>query len=208
MAKRRVSSRAATRGLDAIVLAGGQSKRLGTPKALLPLGDTTLIGAVLSRLKPVFRQVIVVAKQGHNLPNLGVELLTDDLPEQGPLVGLVRGLAASDAPWCLLVGCDMPFLNPHVISRMAERLEGCDILAPYLEGRMQTLHAFYSRECLPTANKLLGDGVTSLQALLRRCRVKSMGADEFLDLDPDMLSFRDVDTPEEYRAAQELAWKG
>lgn len=193
-----------TMQLDALVLAGGESRRMGQPKAFLPLGDTTLLGVVVARLRPLFRQVLVVAREKKGLCGIDAQVLTDDRPERGPLVGLARGLAASDAPWCFVVGCDMPLLRPQVICRMAERLEGCDILALHLEGRFQPLHAFYARQCLPHIGELLDSGTTSLQALFPRCRIRMMAAADFLDIDPDLLSFRDIDTTEDYQAAQRL----
>ncbi|MEE8443207.1 MAG: molybdenum cofactor guanylyltransferase, partial [Dehalococcoidia bacterium] len=153
-----------THDLDALVLAGGESKRVGSPKALLPLDGTTLIGTIIARLQPLFRKVLVVARDNKTLADLGVEIVTDSHLERGPLVGLARGLSASDAPWCFVVGCDMPSLNQQVIRRMTERLRGCDILAPELGGWLQPLHAFYSQGCLPYARDLLDNGVTSLRA--------------------------------------------
>ena len=103
---------------------------------------TQVLSTVLARLRALFRRVLVVARDEEGLRGLDVEVLADGRLERGPLVGMVRGLEASDAPWCFVVGCDMPFLNPEAIRRMVERLGECDILAPYLEDRSQTLHAF------------------------------------------------------------------
>ena len=192
-----------THDLDALVLAGGESRRMNFPKALLPLGSGTLIGTVLALLQPLFRRVLVVARDSEGLAGLGVEVLTDERPERGPLVGLARGLAASDAPWCFLVGCDMPFLRSEVIQRMAERLSGCDILVPHLEGRFQSLHAFYGQGCLPYARELLEKGITFPRALFPHCRVRTVAAADFLDIDPDLLSFRDLNTMEDYQAARQ-----
>jgi molybdopterin-guanine dinucleotide biosynthesis protein A len=193
-----------TLDLDALVLAGGESRRMGLHKALLPLGYTTLLGMVVERLHPLFRRVLVVARHKESLPHLDAAVLTDDRWERGPLVGLVRGLAASDAPYCFVVGCDMPFLRPKVIHRMTERLQGCDILTPLVQGHPQPLHAFYSRRCLTFARELLAGGVTSLRALFPLCQVQTVPASELLDLDPDLLSFRDLDTMQDYQAAKQL----
>lgn len=191
--------------LDALVLAGGESRRVGSPKALLPLGGTTLIRTVIAILHPLFRRVMVVARSSQSLGKLDVEILTDTRLERGPLVGLARGLAASDAPWCFVVGCDMPFLRPQVIRRMAAYLGGCDILAPQVEGWLQPLHAFYGQGCLPYAEELLDSGVTSLRSLFPLCKVRGIAAADFLDIDPELLSLKDVNTMDDYQAAQRLA---
>ena len=195
----------ALQNLDALVLAGGESSRMGGPKALLPVGNTTLLGATIDRLRPLFRQVLVVTRDRDALMGLDVEVLTDDRPERGPLVGLARGLAASDAPWCFVAGCDMPFLNPAVIGLMAQYLEGYEVVVPSVNGRLQPLHAFYSHECLPLARDLLDSGKKSMHALLDRCHVRTIGSEALMALDPEFLSFRDVDTQEAYRVVQNLA---
>lgn len=190
--------------LDALVLAGGESRRMGRPKALLPFGDTTLLGAVVKRLRPLFRRVLVVAREKESFRGVDVEVITDDRLERGPLVGLARGLAATEAPWCFVVGCDMPFIQPKVIKHMARLLDGCDALAPLVGGRVQPLHAFYSRRCLSPATQLLDAGRVSLQALLASCRLSTIGADELAPLDSDLLSFKDVDTVKDYAEAKAL----
>ena len=178
---------------------------MGVPKAHLPFGNATLLETVVAILRPVFKTVYVVGREPEPLAGLGVPLLIDDRDDQGPLVGLARGLAASDARWCFAVGCDMPFLSPQVILRMASLLDGRDVLAAKVEGRIQPLHAFYSTGCLPTALGLLENGTTSLKALLATCKVRYVDGREFLDLDPELASFMDLDTEEEYRAARRLA---
>lgn len=191
--------------LAALVLAGGKSRRMGQPKALLPFGNTTLLGAVVERLRPLFHKVLVVAREKESLREIDAQVLTDDRRERGPLVGLARGLAATETPWCFVVGCDMPFLQPEVIKYMARLLDRCDVLAPVVEGRLQTLHAFYSRRCLSLATQLLDTGSVSLRALLAACQVRTIDVAELAHLDPGFLSFKDVDTIKEYTHAKRLA---
>ena len=109
---------------------------MGVPKAHLPFGNATLLETVVATLRPVFKTVYVVCRDRERLAGLGATLLIDDRDDQGPLVGLARGLSASDARWCFAVGCDMPFLSPQVIRRMASFLDDCDVLAANVEGRI------------------------------------------------------------------------
>ena len=196
-----MSERSDISQMDAIVLAGGDSRRMGSPKATLPFGGTTLLGAVVEALRPVFRQVLVVTRDKAPLSGLDVEILEDDRPLQGPLVGLARGLSHSGAPWCFVAACDMPFLQTEVIRKMATHLRGCDAVVPEYNGHLQTLHAFYSSGCLSIAEDLLGQGITSMKALLSRCRVTKLTEGHFASVPVEVRSFRDLDTDEEYRAA-------
>ncbi|MBT97652.1 MAG: hypothetical protein CL902_03380 [Dehalococcoidia bacterium] len=187
--------------LDAIVLAGGDSRRMGAPKANLPFGDTSLIGTAVAALKPVFRNVLVVTRDKSQLPDLGVEVLEDQHSLQGPLVGVARGLAHSEAPWCFVAACDMPFLKIEVIKAMVPHLTDCDAVIPQHGGRLQTLHAFYRSSCLPIAEEILGDGITSLRELVSRCRATELPEEIFLNDGNGLSSFRDLDNTEDYQQA-------
>lgn len=194
---------------DALVLAGGRSVRMGVPKAALPWGTTTVIGTAIATLLPLFRRVFVIAREERDLAqelrDMDVRLLHDDRPERGPLVGLAVGLAASDAPWCFVAGCDMPLLRPDVIARMARELDGAaDIVAARVGGRIQPLHAFYSARCLSRAQALLQSGVTSLRGLFSTCDVRVVEGESFADIDPDLVSFMDLDTVKDYQMARRL----
>ena len=193
--------------LDAIVLAGGGSRRMGAAKATLPFGSTSLVGAAVGALRPVFRRVLVVTRDKSSLsgllPGSDVEILEDERPLHGPLVGVARGLAHSDAPWCFVAACDMPFLQARVVRMLAAHLGDCDAVVPEHNGRLQTLHAFYSRRCLPIAEELLEQGLTSMRDLLSHCRVTELSQDRFTGIPGGARSFHDLDTVEEYRAALE-----
>ena len=192
--------------LDAIVLAGGESRRMGSPKATLPFGGKTLVTVVVEALRPIFRQVLVVTRDAASLSGLpdcvDVKVLEDGRPLRGPLVGVARGLAYSDAPWCFVAACDMPYLQAEVIREMAAHLVDCDAVVPEYKGRLQTLHAFYSSGCLPIAEGLLGRGITSMKALLSSCRVIELSQDLFEHVPGGLRSFRDLDTSDEYGAAR------
>ncbi len=191
--------------LDAIVLAGGQSRRMGQPKALLPWQGLTLVEATVDRLRPSFRRVLVVSKPGFPMPSLPATLVHDAPHLSGPLAGLAAGLAASDASYCFTLGCDMPFVEPRALALMAEHLESVQALALRLEGRVQPLHAFYHRDCLPLAEALLSQGRTSLMALLDHCHPRILDVEALPDAEVCRRSLADLDTPQQYQVAlQEL----
>ncbi|MBI4197817.1 MAG: molybdenum cofactor guanylyltransferase [Chloroflexi bacterium] len=199
-----------TKTMDAILLAGGESRRMGQPKALLPWRDGTLMAAAANALRPLFRQVLAVTHAGVPLPVLaGVQVHVDGMAGpgsrfshlHGPLLGIATGLAASDAPWCFVAACDMPFLNPCLVRSMAQRLEGCELLSLRVNGHLQPLHAFYSRACLPKAVALLERGVTAPKALLDACNVRIVDSGDLPSARADESALWDLDTPEQYRAA-------
>ena len=196
-----MSGKPALPELDAVVLAGGDSRCMGSDKATLPFRGTTLVDAVAGVLAPMFRRVLVIAREPGLVTSANAEILTDDRPLHGPLVGLARGLAHSGAPWCFVTACDMPFVQPAVVLEMAAHLGDCDAVVPENGGRLQYLHAFYSQSCLPRAEALLEQGSTSLRALLSQCEVTQLDEDIFRHLPNAGQSFLDLDTTEEYRSA-------
>ncbi|MCI0785476.1 MAG: molybdenum cofactor guanylyltransferase [Chloroflexi bacterium] len=186
---------------DALVLAGGRSRRMGTPKASLPINGVAMIESVLRVVEPIFRRTLVVARPDIALPSLEAEVVFDQFPDRGPLAGLISGLQATTARWCFVTGCDMPFLDSEVIRLMAGQLEGAEVVAVRSSGRIQPLHAFYHRDCLGRGESLLREGVTSLMALHDRCQVKVFDEAEFAGGGRLRRSLWDLDTPEEYAAA-------
>ncbi len=185
----------------ALILAGGRSRRMGTPKASLPINGGAMIESVLRVVEPIFRRTLVVARPDIALPSLKAKVIFDRFPDQGPLAGLISGLQATTYQWCFVTGCDMPFLDPKVIRLMAGQLESAEIIAVRSSGRVQPLHAFYNRDCLGRGESLLREGVTSLMALHGQCQVKVFDEAEFGGGGRLRRSLRDLDTPEEYAAA-------
>ncbi len=184
--------------VDAIVLAGGDSRRMGTAKATLAFGDTSLVDTVVAKLRPVFRNVFVVTRDKDLLAGLGVEVLEDTHSLQGPLVGVARGLSHSNAPWCIVAACDMPIIQVEVIKKMAIQAVNSEAVIPIYDGRLQTLHAFYSSACLLVAQDLLEHGITSMKALAERCLVTELPEDHFALIPCGLKSFRDLDTIQDY----------
>ena len=186
---------------DALVLAGGRSRRMGTPKASLPINGVAMIESVLRVVEPIFRRTLVVARPDIALPSLETEVVFDQFPDRGPLAGLISGLQATTARWCFVTGCDMPFLDSEVIRLMAGQLESAEVVAVRASGTIQPLHAFYHRDCLGRGESLLREGVTSLMALHVRCQVKVFDEAEFAGGGRLRRSLWDLDTPDEYAAA-------
>lgn len=193
------------RNVNAIVLAGGSSERMGYPKALLDFDGLRLIDRIINVLEPIFHKVLVVGGDPEIISDRIV--IADDNILNGPLVGLQRGMLVSDASWNFVIGCDMPFLNSMVIKRMAGRLQDTEVVLARIEGHLQPLHGFYSRGCLPNIHTLLNGGVTSLRALISLSDISILDSRDFIDIDPELRSFQDIDTPQEYHEALNLAKK-
>ncbi len=187
----------------AIVMAGGDSSRMGTDKANVTLGEKTLLQSVIATMQQLFPQVIVSVRQ----PRAGIDLpqVCDEQPDGGPLAGLVASLGQITTPWAFMVACDMPFIMPAVIERIAQQRGECQAVVPVVNGQPQPLAAFYSPVCAVEIREILdSDGKHSLRALLERLDVCYVDETDLSDADPHLRSFFDLDTPQDVAQALKI----
>lgn len=191
----------------AVILAGGDSRRMGQDKAALPLHGRTLLQHVADALVQVFPQVIVSVRQ----PRAGLDLpqVCDAVLEGGPLAGLAAAMECIETPWIFAAGCDMPFLVPVVMEELARRRDGHQAVVPLVQGHPQPLAAFYARDCLDAIRDIRErGGKQSLRALLERLDVCYVDEAQLKEFDPQLRSFFDLDTPADVAAVSngESGW--
>ncbi len=188
-----------------IVLCGGRSSRMGRPKAWLPFAGELLLPRVVRLLSDAVAPVVVVAAPGQDLPPLPADVILAHDPEdgRGPLLGLAAGLAAlpagTDAAYAS--SCDVPLLRPAFVRRMIELLDASAACVPQVDGRLHPLAAVYRREVAAAAGQLLAAGRPRLTDLCTIIRARIVTAAELADVDPELWSLRNVNTPEDYAAA-------
>jgi len=188
-----------------IVLAGGRSERMGVAKALLRLNGETFLQRAVSVLSDPCERVIVVAAQGQPVPDLvGCKIVTDEEPGLGPLGGLVTGFAASGDQWHLVLACDLPLARPDVLRLLIGGCEGVDAVVPRTGGRLQPLLAAYSAACMEAGRQALAGGQRAVAAMLDRVKLIVLEEEALRRADPDLISFFNVNTWEEYQDARRL----
>lgn len=199
-------------GASGIVLAGGRSRRLGRDKALETIGGQVLIRRVIDRLSQVTDGVSVVVAdhtQAETLPlDNRQQVVLDRYPGGGSLGGIFSGLQAASQDWGVVVACDMPFLNLNLIRRMLELREGADAVVPVLAGRVEPTHAVYSKVCLPFMEQLLQANDLKVSLFFDKVRVVYLPEADMAALDPDGLSFFNVNSPADLERALVLADQG
>ena len=182
----------------AVVLAGGESRRFGSDKALARFRGEPLIARVVRELRNVgFNQVAIAAKEPEKYADAapGAELLRDVRPIQTPLAGLAAGLRASRYPLVFACAADMPFAaDAALIDALTAAIAGHDAAVPHAAGSLQPLCGLWWKDaCLRAAEALLArprpPGPRAILPLVRAAR---------LDW-PDPRPFLDADTPEVLR---------
>jgi molybdopterin-guanine dinucleotide biosynthesis protein A len=122
----------------------------------------------------------------------------------GPLGGIATALRAAAHERVLVVATDMPLLNPMLLGHLLTLAPTADIVIPRVEGRTQQLHAVYSRTCLPAIDEQLARNDFKIDRFFARVRVHIIEEDEIRRLDPDLHSFRNINTEEDWQAVQAL----
>ncbi len=193
-------------GLGVAVLAGGASTRMGTNKALLrPRPNTpSLIETVVARLSEAgLAPHLLVTNSPQDFAFLNIPIVTDDIPGEGSLGGIYTALNHPTDERTLIVACDMPLLNPALLRYMASLSTEADVLVPRwtdAEGnpRIEMLHAIYSRRCIEPIRKRIEAGKLKVQALLEDVSVEYLDEAELRRYDPQLESFRNINTPQEW----------
>lgn len=190
--------------MTGVILAGGQSRRMGTDKALLELQGKPLIQWAVEALSRVCDPVLVVTNAPSRYCFLGVEMVGDLLPGLGALAGIHAGLFFSKTQRAFVAGCDMPLLSPELINHMGQACGPWDVLVPKVGEFLEPLHAFYSRRCLGFLEKLLFSGSRRILDLYPLVRVRIFQEEEIRRLDPDLRSLMNVNTPEDLALLRSL----
>ena len=186
----------------AIILAGGDSRRMGQDKAMLMFAGQPLIQTVLANMQKLFSITLLSVRQ--HRPEIDLPQIYDVQTEGGPLVGLVSALAQITTPWAFVVACDMPFVSPALVEQLAAQRAQYQAVVPVVGGRIQPLAAFYAGSSVATMRAGLALGDSSLMDALKRLHVCYVSEEELLQTDPQLRSFFDLDTPEDVATAQGL----
>ena len=185
--------------MSAIVLAGGRSSRFGRDKLAEPVGEVTLLDRAIAAVRGVARDVLVVAAPGAVLHlREGVRLVHDERAFEGPLAGCLAGLTAAREPLVLVVGGDMPTLQPEVLGLLVRTLETSSAEGAVLEHQGERQHlplALRTGSGTTLVRQLVAEGERRLGALPERLIVRVLAEAEWRPLDPDAATLRDVDEP-------------
>jgi molybdenum cofactor guanylyltransferase len=198
-----------------IVLAGGRSSRMGSPKAALEWHGSTLLRRVVGIVgRAVDGPIVVVRAPDQALPALpdAVEVVEDAREGRGPLQGLVAGLEAvrDRAPIAYVSSTDVPLLHPRFVARVIAALDDdVDVVLPHVRGFPQPLSAAYRTELADTVERLIAEDRMRPAFLFEACRVRRLDAAALLAdpalaaLDPELDSVLNLNEPADYDAARE-----
>jgi phospholipid/cholesterol/gamma-HCH transport system ATP-binding protein len=180
------------------VLVGGRSTRMGRDKALLPIGEETLLEHAARAVEAAAGNVTLIGPP-ERYPNLTYRILPDQVEDAGPLGGLVTALTIMETDWALICACDLPGVTPEFLRSMVEIAESgkvdADCVIPETASGLQPLCAVYHRRCLDRARTALDRKSLKMQDFVSTLRTNVVPVS-------DSALLRNVNTPEDYSHAQ------
>ena len=178
----------------AIILAGGQSRRMSREKPLLPVNGGYLIETIIAQIRPCFDQILISAGNRRKFAFLGLPVVEDEAPGQGPLLAILSALRASPHAGNFILACDIPVVNIPFLQTILAKAAHWEIVVPrYHDGKTEPLFAVYNRSIIPAIERQLGTGDRRISSLFKTCR------SEFVPMDGQKW-FRNLNTYEEYHA--------
>ena len=195
--------------VTAVILAGGMSRRLGRNKALEPFQGEPLVRRVIRRMSHVTSNIIIVANDEERVAELdlpdNVTPVIDEYPGKGSLGGIYTGLRAAMTDWAVFCACDMPFPSPGLYDALLAERDANDAVVPVVDGRPEPIHAAYSHACLqPIREKLAADRL-KISGFFEDVRVCYFTEDRVRAIDPNLLSFFNINTPQDLEKANQIA---
>jgi len=191
--------------VSGVILAGGQSRRMGFNKAFLEVGGRPIIERVIEKVALISKEILLVTNTPDEYAHLGYPALPDAYPGMGALGGIYSGLKAARNPYALVVACDMPFLSAPLLRYMTLLAPGHDAVVPRTDKGIEPLHALYSKACLPAMEQLLDKNKLRIIAFYSQVRVRYVEQEEIETLDPKHLSFFNVNSPADLQWARAVA---
>lgn len=183
----------------AVILAGGNSTRMGFDKQLLSINNQRLIDIIIDKLQTEFSQIIVVTNRIEYYLKSNYMVIKDKIKGKGPLGGVHSGLVEAQSKFVYFIACDMPNVNIDYIKYMKKKIKQSDVKACITKCGMhiEPFNAFYSRDIISDIEKYLLEGGTSIKPLLRELNIHYIEEDKAREYSPNWGMFLNLNTKED-----------
>ncbi len=195
-----------TAHINAYILAGGKSARMGEDKGMLKLGQKRMINHVLDQVKRCADEVVIVANKS-DYAQFGFRCIPDIYKGLGPIGGIYSALKDSGTHYNFVVGCDMPFLGYEIVNYLIDRAVNADVTIPTIGGKMQPLCGIYTQACVGLIEEKIKANQLKMMSFIsasdhQLIAMESSGMD-FVH------QFENINTPEAYDQALKytIKWK-
>lgn len=191
------------------IMAGGQSRRMGTDKAFVPLLGRPMIEHVLARVGKLGQaDTFIVTNTPEPYAYLGLPVFTDVIPGAGSLGGIYSALVRSSTPLTCVVGCDLPLASPvllhHLLACAAEDAGPYDAIVPRYQGTPQGLHAIYAQTARSAIEAYIAQQRYRIKEVLAAIHTRFVDEPEYAAFAPEGDAFRNVNTPEDLAMLEQI----
>lgn len=192
--------------INGFVLAGGNSSRMGQDKALMCFGKKPLVLRTAQILRPFVEEVMLLAPPDR-YRNLGLRVVTDRWPDQGPLAAICTGLLTSSADWGIFLACDLPLVSRHFIQFLIQRVRATcsDAVVPRTEDTWQPPSAAYHIRCRTPFVRSIEAGRRSVIGLLEEVRVDVVTLEDMAGAGLSGMELANMNTPQHWKRIKELS---
>ena len=191
-------------GVSGVILAGGESRRMGSDKSLLPIHGARFIDHVHRTLAAMFDDVVIVTNSPELYADIDCRKVPDIYYAQGSLAGIHSGICHAKNERAFVVACDMPFINPAVVRDICANADQGEVVIPVHQKGVEPLHALYGKSCLTAMEEELDAGQKRIIGFFPKVKVAEITTCKWIGVDPEGLSFRNINTPEEYFELREV----
>lgn len=188
--------------LTGAVLAGGRSRRFGKNKALEAFHGMRLIDHAVESLRNMCNPLLLVANDLSPYYDVKATLIQDVILHQGPLGAIYTSLLFSPHEWVFVKATDMPFLASDIVMMMLGLRAGSDVVVPLCGNMYEPLLALYHRRCLPMIAAALDKKERKVVAFYPKVRIKTLGEQEWRQVDQEGRSFFNINTLEDWENLQ------
>jgi len=190
------------------IQAGGESRRMGEEKALLPFIGIPLIQRVINRVESLGDELLITTNRPQSYQKFNLPLVEDLLPGHGALGGLYTALSVAHFPVVIVVACDMPFVNAEILALAIRELQSneADVVIPETTKGYEPFHAVYRRaNCLPAIQRALDGGERRLISWFPEVKIRVIPESVRKQYDPQQIAFINLNTRDEFLKAEQLA---
>lgn len=184
--------------MNAAILVGGKSSRMGSNKAFLELKGKTFIELQIDLLREIFDDIFISANTSSEYEHLNLSIFKDVYPGKGPLGGIYTSLINSSSLHTFMLACDMPFIGSELINHLKDLTKEYDVVIPKSEKGLEPLHAFYSKKCIDPIKRSLEEDNLRITSFFPHVNVKIVELDNLNLSDCFKNSIKNLNTRDDY----------
>ena len=186
--------------MEALILAGGENKRIPLIKGFLEIQNRKIIETNIELLKSIFPRVILSVNHPELYFYLGLPMIGDVFDSRGPMTGILSVFMNMESADIFVTACDMPYINAILIKYMVEKYnDKFDALIPLYDGKPQPLFGIYAKRISGLMEQRIRAGKKSLLDFLKTINVRYINEEEVRSIDPEGRSFVNINTFKDYQ---------